>query len=133
MKQFKLLCCGSRDIKDKEFIFKTLDFLLSNKDLNTVTIIHGAQKSFDKFTDTYFGADYLCDLWAKERGVKAEEFPADWDKYKRAAGPIRNKLMSEQSLDACVGFLGKSSRNIGSNGMLKLCENKGILIKKYYI
>lgn len=76
---FKVLVCGSREFRDKEFLFKTLDFLLSKKDLKDVTLIHGAQKSFDKHLEIYYGADYFADLWAKERGVKVEKFPADWD------------------------------------------------------
>lgn len=147
---FKLLVCGSREIKDKEFVFKVLDFLLSKKDLSEVTIIHGAQKSFDKHLDIYYGADYLADLWAKERGVTISSFPAPWGGlpdtqpkllkknrfghlYWPGAGMYRNKQMLNEKPDACVGFLGKSAKNSGTKNMLKLCEDKEILTKKYYI
>lgn len=147
---FKILVCGSRDIKDKEYVFKILDFLLSQKILSDVILIHGGQKSYDKSTDTYFGADYLADLWGKERNVKTEVFPAPWDGledtpksamkknrfgklYWPGAGMYRNKQMANEKPDACVGFLGKNSQNRGTNNMLKLCQDNDILTKEYYI
>lgn len=130
---FKILVCGSRDIKDQEFVFKTLDFLTSNRNLSEIEIIHGDQKSFDKNLEIFYGADYFAKLWACIREVKQTSFPADWNQFGRAAGPIRNKQMANEKPDACVGFLGKNSKNIGTKNMLKLCEDSGILTKKYYI
>lgn len=148
---FKLLVCGSREIRDKEFVFKTLDFLLSKKNLSKIILIHGAQKSFDKKLDIYYGADYLADLWGKEKNIVVSPFPAPWDGiegvtlpsqmkknrfgklYWPGAGMYRNKQMLNEEPDACVGFLGKTAKNSGTKNMLKLCEDKGILTKKYYI
>jgi hypothetical protein len=130
---FKILVCGSRDIKDQEFVFKKLDFLLSNKDLSSVVLIHGDQKSFDRHLEMNFGADYFAKLWALLKGVKQIPFPADWDKHGKSAGPIRNKQMANEDLDACVAFLGRNSKNTGTLNMLKLVKDKDIIIKKYYI
>lgn len=41
--------------------------------------------------------------------------------------------MIEQNPDACVGFLVNGAKNIGTKGMLKLSQDKGVLTKKYYI
>lgn len=147
--KFTLLVCGSRDIRDREFVFKTLDFLLSKKDLSQVTVIQGDQKSHDKHLDIYYGADYFAKLWAKERGVECKNFPAPWEglpdtpknllrkgpygNYWPGAGMYRNKQMVDENPDACVGFLGSGSKNSGTKNMLKLCVGKGIPIKKYYI
>ena len=130
---YKVLVCGSRDIRDWKFVFNKLDFLLSKKDLSSVVLIHGDQKSFDKHLEIYHGADYFAKLWAKERNVKQIPFPADWDNFGKSAGPIRNKQLVNENPDACVGFLGRNSKNSGTKNMLKLCEDKGIPIKKYYI
>lgn len=132
-KPFKILVCGSRDIKDQEFVFNKLDFLLSKKDLSSIIIIHGDQKSFDKSLEIFYGVDYFAKLWAVLREVKQIPFPADWDKHGKSAGPIRNKQMANENPDACVAFLGVNSKNIGTLGMLKLVKDKGITIKKYYI
>ena len=37
------------------------------------------------------GADSLAARWAAENRVKLTEFLPDWDKYGKAAGPIRNE------------------------------------------
>lgn len=39
------------------------------------------------------GADALGIQWANEHGIPIMRFPADWDTYGKAAGPIRNKEM----------------------------------------
>ena len=147
---FKVLVCGSREIRDKEFVFKTLDFLMSKKDLKEIILIHGAQKSYDKHLEIYYGADYLADLWGRERGVIIQPFPAPWDGLPRVpkssmkknrfgklywpgAGMYRNSRMLDEEPDACVGFLGKSAKNSGTRNMLSICEKAGILTKEYYI
>ncbi|MFT6125765.1 MAG: hypothetical protein ACJAVA_000206 [Flavobacteriaceae bacterium] len=147
---YKILVCGSRDIKDQEFVFKKLDFLLSNKDLSSVVLIHGDQKSFDRHLEMNFGADYFAKLWALLKGVKQIPFPAPWEgledtpkkllkknktgnMYWPGAGMYRNKQMANEDLDACVAFLGRNSKNVGTLNMLKLVKDKDIIIKKYYI
>ena len=41
------------------------------------------------------GGDYLARNYALTKGYKLEEFPADWNKYGKSAGYIRNKRMHE--------------------------------------
>lgn len=130
---FKIIVCGSREVKDKEFVFKKLDYLTSNKPFNEIEIVQGGQKSFDKSLEIYYGADYFAKLWAETRNIKMTEFKADWDKYGRSAGPIRNKQMLDYGPDACVGFLKEGAANKGTKNMLKLSQDKGIPTKYYYI
>lgn len=40
------------------------------------------------------GVDILGVKLANELSIPLKEFPADWDKYKKPAGMIRNKEMS---------------------------------------
>lgn len=39
------------------------------------------------------GVDTMAGRWARRRGIDVKEFPANWDKYKKAAGAIRNQAM----------------------------------------
>lgn len=39
------------------------------------------------------GVDRLGERWAVEHGIPIRHFPADWKRYKRSAGPIRNNEM----------------------------------------
>jgi len=52
-------------------------------------------------------ADRLAGEWAQDRGIPCRPFPADWQKHRRAAGPIRNKQMLVEGMpDLVVAFPG---------------------------
>lgn len=42
-----------------------------------------------------WGIDELGEYWAMEYNKPVLSFPANWDKYKKAAGPIRNSEMEK--------------------------------------
>jgi hypothetical protein len=48
----------------------------------------------------------LADRAAKELGFDVDPMPADWDKYKNAAGPIRNMDMIKKNPkpNICLAF-----------------------------
>jgi YspA, cpYpsA-related SLOG family len=47
------------------------------------------------------GADMLGALVCHEAGIPVRLFPADWDTFGKAAGPIRNRQMAEYA-DALI-------------------------------
>lgn len=72
----------------------------------------GADKSARKWAEKYYP-----DLLQTE--------PADWTKYGRAAGPIRNKLMLDKyQPNVVIAFPG----NDGTNGMVELATKAGIYV-----
>ena len=54
---YKVIIFGSRDFKDKELLFERCDFYLSTV-VGPIEVVSGGQKSYDKATDTYYGADF---------------------------------------------------------------------------
>lgn len=62
------------------------------------------------------GPDNSAFWYAKHNKINFEEFPADWDKYGKAAGPIRNKQMAEYGDALLLIWDGKSK---GSANMKK--------------
>jgi hypothetical protein len=82
MEKLNLVICGSRSITDEEKIFKVIDSVIS--EMNIASIITGGAKGIDAI-----GKEY-----AERKGIKHQEFPADWETYGKAAGPIRNKEMA---------------------------------------
>lgn len=53
------------------------------------------------------GADYMAKVWAQENGIKVIEYLANWKKYGKKAGPLRNAQMIEHgSPELCIGFPG---------------------------
>ena len=78
-KKINIIVCGSRFYSDYN---KILDELKKYSSMD-VTIIEGECS----------GADKLAAKAAKELKYTLQKFPAQWEKYGKAAGPIRNKKM----------------------------------------
>lgn len=76
-----IIVCGSRTITDRKFVEGTLDRLTAR--LDEVLVIVGDAK----------GVDRLAFDWAMKNGFTVRRHYADWDKHKKAAGPIRNREM----------------------------------------
>lgn len=78
----RMLIFGSRTFSDKQFLFDTMDMFIK-AGVGPELVIEGEAT----------GADTLGREWAESHGLPVLKFPADWDKYKRSAGPIRNRQM----------------------------------------
>ena len=76
------------------------------------------------------GADSLGERYAAENGFETEIYPADWEKYGRAAGPKRNKKIAEIS-DYIICFWDGKSR--GTKSLLNFAEKYGKPVKIKYI
>ena len=74
------------------------------------------------------GADALGERYAKENGYKIEIHSANWQKYKNAAGPMRNMEMAKIT-DYVICFWDGESK--GTRSMIKFAKqlNKPIKIK----
>lgn len=69
------------------------------------------------------GADLSGRTWAKFRGIPVLEMPADWDRYGRRAGILRNEQMAGVAT-AGLGFWDGSSA--GTANMVKNLQRRGI-------
>lgn len=106
----RIAVTGGRDYRDKKTVFNVLDKL--NKQDPITELMHGGAR----------GADTLSRLWAEARDVESRAFYPDWDRYGKAAGPIRNNQILNQSPDALVAFLGGR----GTAHMTSAAERRGI-------
>ena len=70
------------------------------------------------------GADQLAREWGqKKRGVVVDTFPALWNKYPKAAGPIRNQVMlKESNPNGVIAFPGGK----GTAHMVKIARKAGV-------
>ena len=87
----KIIVAGSREFKDYEMLKNKLDTLLINQ--KEIQIVSGGCR----------GADELGERYAKEKGYSLKVFKADWNKYGKKAGPLRNRQMAEYA-DGLVAF-----------------------------
>jgi hypothetical protein len=75
------------------------------------------------------GADTLGERWATETYCPIKEFPADWDKHGKAAGPIRNSEMANYA-EALVAFWDGKSK--GTKNMIETAAKKGLYVKVFF-
>lgn len=71
------------------------------------------------------GVDSLGEQYAIQNNLPVYEFPADWQKYGRGAGIIRNREMAKNAEALLALWDGKSK---GTEAMIKLAEHAGIQI-----
>ena len=98
----KFLFFGSRSYQSREFVEYACDLVLEK---------HGRFVMVNGMCPT--GADKFAYDWAIKKRISIETYSADWVKYGKAAGPIRNKQMSYAGLTGAVMFgNGKGTRNM---------------------
>lgn len=80
-----------------------------------VKIITGEARGADQC-----GVDYAVVNWCDYKG-----YPADWEKYGKAAGHIRNKqMLDEENVDLVIAFPGGR----GTANMIKQAEERNIKV-----
>lgn len=118
----RIIIAGSRKFNDYSKMLNKLDelgiHLLATMD--DIEIVSGHAS----------GADTLGEKFAKAYNYPLKIFPAEWDKYSKAAGPIRNEQMAKYAAEADRGILvafpiGESR---GTKNMIKLAKQYGLEI-----
>jgi hypothetical protein len=117
----RLLVCGDRDWSDFKLLVEVLDGF-GNQYLWDFVLVHGATR----------GADMMADDWAKARDIPVDAFPAHWDQYGNAAGPIRNKEMLASGLDLVVAFHDDIRHSKGTRHMVQIARAAGVPVKLIY-
>lgn len=108
----KVIVCGGRDYRDHTVIKGVIDALPEG-----AIVIHGGAP----------GADKLAAKAAWERGLDVREYPAEWLKLGRSAGPIRNQQMLEvESPDLVIAFPGGR----GTDDMVGRALKAGVKVKR---
>lgn len=73
------------------------------------------------------GADKLGERFAAEYGLPLKRFPANWDKFGKAAGPIRNAQMAQYAAEEegiLVAFWDGQSK--GTKSMINEAGKRGL-------
>ena len=74
------------------------------------------------------GIDAAAVNWAKENGIPIEEYPADWEKYGKSAGPIRNRLMATKA-EKLIVIYRKDNLTPGTKNMIESGKKLTIFTK----
>lgn len=108
----KVLVCGGREWDNYEAVLRELEALPRD-----AIIVHGACR----------GADTIAGEIAKALGHQVREYPADWARYGRGAGPIRNRqMLREERPDLVIGFHDSIDESSGTRDMLNISRLAGV-------
>lgn len=74
------------------------------------------------------GADRVGEKWAKENGLEIKLFPAEWEKFGKRAGPLRNQSMAEYANGLISVWDGESR---GTANMIELARDLGLRVSVF--
>lgn len=112
----KIIVGGGRDFND----FKLLSYVLDTE------IPCKGRKDYEIVSGGAMGADRLGEKHALQYGMKLTIFPANWKKYGKGAGPIRNRQMADYA-DGLVCFWNGISR--GTENMIDLAMKRDMSLR----
>lgn len=122
MKNYNLIVAGGRDFEDYEVVNEILLKVLEtcNSSYYSLNIVCGMAS----------GADLLGKRFGEFHNLNILEYPANWSKYGRKAGYIRNVEMSKVADSAIVFWNGISK---GSKMMIDIMKtsNKPVSVFDY--
>ena len=111
----RLLICGSRDWTDGDLILRGLSALRG------VDVVMEGEAP---------GADTLARRAAEHLGIPVLPFPADWEKYGHAAGPIRNqRMLDEGKPDLILAFVDGLDTSRGTADMVSRARLAGVEVR----
>lgn len=107
----RIIFCGGRDFSDELLVYATLaDF-----DPDDIVVVHGAAR----------GADRITGRLARKMGFRVEEYPAEWDRFGKRAGYLRNlQMASLPGVAHVIAFPG----GVGTKMMTEIAEQRGIAV-----
>lgn len=122
----RLLICGSRSYKNYDIVRDKIatHIALSIEDGDDLEcVIEGEAK----------GADILARRAAEELNIPVLKYPANWNKYGKRAGLLRNaQMLAEGKPDRVLAFNTGPILTRGTSDMVRRAERAGIPVEVYY-
>lgn len=117
----RVLVCGDRNWRDRDFIYKELDKLA--KEISIDCIIEGDAR----------GADRIAGYWARRNRILNLKFPADWHTLGRKAGPLRNiQMLDEGKPDLVLAFHDDIDNSKGTKHMITIAQERNIPVRLFW-
>lgn len=109
-----VLICGDRNWEDYDAVLSRLKKLPHD----SIVVEGGAT-----------GADTMAREAAKSIGLDVIEIRAEWGKYGRSAGPIRNIKMLEMGPELVIAFHSNLKRSLGTAHTVREAGHRGIPVE----
>lgn len=103
---YRILITGSRDWTNYQAVYDAVayvsDYAIQKEGVSPedVILVSGTAK----------GADRMSEEAAEALGITIERHPADWDRYGKRAGFVRNAEMVNAGADVCLAFIRNGSK-----------------------
>ena len=113
----KVLVTGDRNWKDYYLIYQAL------RDAGATIVVHGGAR----------GADIMAGDAAVVLGIPTHVYPAQWARYGRGAGPIRNKEQYDaEQPDIVFAFHNDLDSSKGTAHMVRYATSQGCDVVVHY-
>lgn len=115
----RVIVTGSRRWTNGKAVYGALSASLADQE--SFVLVHG---------DCSTGADFYARMWAQAHPeVDEHRFPASWEAYGRAAGPMRNQTMVSAGADLVLAF--PLPGGAGTQHTMRLAHEAGIPVRTY--
>ncbi len=114
-KAILVLICGDRNWTDRERIARAISDLPRD-----ACVLHGGAR----------GADTIAGDEAIRQGLDVEAVAAEWRRYGRAAGPIRNQRMLMKAPDLVLYANDNLAESKGTKDMVSRAKAAGIEVRR---
>jgi len=105
-----VIIAGSRSFSDYDLLDGVMTMFMASHEIDEIV------------SGTARGTDTLGAKWGRKNGIPVKEFPADWHKYGKSAGIIRNKEMGNYA-DWLIAFWDRKSK--GTKHMMEYMYSIG--------
>jgi hypothetical protein len=141
---YRVIIAGGRDFGDPglpgmrqaqiQLLYTKSDHYLYSHVLagDELIIVSGKQRSEDKinYPEIFWGADYIGECYAADRGYTVEPYPAEWSLYGKRAGYVRNVAMGDVG-DALIAFWDGKSKGTAMMIEIMMGLQKPVRIVRY--
>ena len=104
----KVIIAGSRNLNSL-YPYSFVESVVEQSEFQITEVVSGGCR----------GADAFGEIWARANNLPTKIFSAEWKKYGKAAGPIRNEEMAKYA-DALIAIRVNHSK--GTSNMIKLAK-----------
>lgn len=113
----RMLVCGDRNWSNQHLLNMMLDQIAH--EIGGVGVVIEGEAT---------GADTMARKWADARKIPVLPYPAQWDVYGKAAGPIRNaQMLAEGKPTHVVAFHNDIEKSRGTKDMVARARKSGLV------
>jgi len=135
---------GSREVRDRTLVLRELSAASTKQE---TFLVVGDQSSKDLVTGEMYGLDWIAwDLWTgpdNPNRDRSRRFIADWQRYRKRAGMVRNSEMIKwvlylletdpSSTAQWLAFFQTGAQNKGTTACANLARRRGIAVTEIWV